>query len=109
MEKRKPHYELQKIKKFFSRSVTRVITKIARKGAVSLGYMDEEDILIVIGRLGSDHFYKSMTSYLNHKIWQDVYRYRDDDDNDIYIKLQLSEDGKMAVLIQMKKDEGSDE
>ena len=74
-----------------------------------MGYMDEGDILPVIHRLGPEHFYKSMTSYHNHKIWQDVYRYRDDDHRALYIKLQLSVDGKKAVLIQMKKDEGSDE
>ena len=73
-----------------------------------MGYMDDDDIQGVIGRLCSEHFVKSMTAYQDHKIWQDVYRYQDDD-KALYIKLQLSVDGEQAVLIQMKKDEGSDE
>lgn len=73
-----------------------------------MGYMDEDDIVSVIDRLCSDHFYKSMTTYQNHTIWQDVYRYRDENDIPLYIKLQLSVDGGKAVLIQMKRDKGSD-
>jgi len=50
-----------------------------------------------------------MTTYENPQIWQDVYKYDDENDNSLYIKLQLSADRKKAVLIQMKNDEGSDE
>jgi len=107
MEKRKPHYDLTIIKRFFGSISTRLITQEARKGAVSVGYMDEDDILSAVKRLCSDHFYKSMTSYRSHRIWQDVYRYRDDNDIPLYIKLQLSQDGGKAILIQMKRDEGS--
>lgn len=71
--------------------------------------MNEDDLLSVVKRLCSDYFYKSMTSYDNHKIWQDVYRYRDEDDIPLYIKVQLSPDGENAVLIQLKRDEGSEE
>ncbi len=109
MEKRKPHYGLDRFRELFRRESTRVITATAYKGAVSMGIMDENDILAVIDRLYSQHFYKSMTTHSNHKIWQDVYRYHDDEGNALYIKLQLSPDKTKAVLIQMKKDEGSDE
>ena len=54
MEKRKPHHDLQKFKKLFFTSATRVITKIAQKGAASMGYMDMEDIQKVLKRLGPD-------------------------------------------------------
>jgi motility quorum-sensing regulator/GCU-specific mRNA interferase toxin len=108
MEKRKPHYDLKKFKKLFSGPKSRVITRAAQKGAASIGYMDMDDIQTVLKKLGPEHFYKSMTTHLNHKLWQDVYKYRDDD-NGLYIKLQLSLDGKEAVLVQMKKDEGDDE
>ncbi|WP_435549792.1 type II toxin-antitoxin system MqsR family toxin [Desulfobacterium sp. N47] len=85
MEKRKPHYDLNKFKELFCSVETRFITAAARKGAVTMGYMDEEGIIAVINRLCSEHFYKSMTTHVNHKIWQDVYRYQDDEDNDLYI------------------------
>ncbi len=107
-EKRRPHYVLSNLKVLFRIEKTRVITQQAYKGATSEGYMSVEDIGEVIERLCSEHFYKSMTSYQDYKIWQDVYRYQDGDKS-LYIKLQLSVDGDKAVLIQMKRDEGSDD
>jgi motility quorum-sensing regulator/GCU-specific mRNA interferase toxin len=107
-EKQKPHYVLSKLKAFFECRTTRHITAITHKGAVSMGYMDDDDIQSVISRLCSEHFYKSMTAYKNHKVWQDVYKFQDGD-KALYIKLQLSVDGGKAILIQMKRDEGRDE
>lgn len=108
MEKPKPHYDLKKLKKFFSSEATRVITATAQKGAAALGYMDEDNIAEVINRLCAQHFYKSMTSYHNSQMWQDVYKFKDEEKN-LYIKLQLSVDKTQTVLIQMKRDEGGDE
>lgn len=107
MEKRKPHYDLKTLKKFFNNEATRIITQVARQGAVTLGYMDEEAIAEVIEKLCSQHFYKSMTTHKNNQIWQDVYKYKDDEKK-IYIKLQLSINEKQTILIQFKKDEEGD-
>ncbi|KAF0183098.1 MAG: motility quorum-sensing regulator / GCU-specific mRNA interferase toxin [Nitrospirae bacterium] len=108
MEKRKPHYALTKFKKLFSDEKTRIITKTARRGAVPMGYMNEFDILEITDKLCSDHFVKSMTTYADSTVWQDVYKYKDEDNN-LYIKLQLSADKKQAVLIQLKEDTGGNE
>jgi motility quorum-sensing regulator/GCU-specific mRNA interferase toxin len=108
MEKRKPHYDLKKLKKLFSNEAPRFITATAQKGAAALGYMDEDDIVEVINKLCSQHFYKSMTTHHNSQIWQDVYKIKDDE-KDLYIKLQLSADKRKTVLIQFKQDEGGDE
>ena len=108
VEKRKPHYDIKKLKKFFARESTRMITKTAQKGAASLGYMDEEDIIEVINKLFAQHFYKSMTTYQNSQVWQDVYKFKDNEKK-LYIKLQLSLDNSKTVLIQFKRDEGGDE
>ncbi|MBN1382691.1 MAG: type II toxin-antitoxin system MqsR family toxin [Deltaproteobacteria bacterium] len=108
-EKRKPHYELSRFKTLFQSEDTRFITKQAHKGAVSQGYMAIEDIEGVIDKLCPHHFYKSMTTYENYKVWQDVYKLTDEEKR-LYIKIQFSVDEpKKAILIQMKKDEGSDE
>ena len=108
MEKRKPHYDLKTFKVLFASVSTRIITKKARSNAVTLGYMNEDDMVSVIDQLGMAHFHKSMTSYYDYTIWQDVYRYQDDKDNHLYIKVQFSVDGKKAILIQIKRDEGSE-
>ncbi|MBW1778124.1 MAG: type II toxin-antitoxin system MqsR family toxin [Deltaproteobacteria bacterium] len=109
MEKRRPHYPLETFKRLFFSERSRIITQTAREGAVTMGYMDDDDIMAVISRLGTKQFVKSMTTYKNHRIWQDVYQYEDENDNILYIKVQLSSDYKKAILVQMKKHEGSDE
>ena len=67
MEKFNPTYSLEKFKHSdFS------ITKTANRTAQELGFY-EKDIRYVVSTMELKHFYKSMTSYANHKIWQDVY------------------------------------
>lgn len=109
MEKRKPHYNLSKLKKLFASSEnTRIITNKAKKGATSLGYMDDESMLEVVACLEMSHFKKSMTVYTNNKLWQDVFIIQHGDCS-LYIKIQESTDGQSAILIQFKKDDGADQ
>lgn len=67
MEKFNPSYSLTEFK-----SSNYSITKTAKITARDLGF-DMEGINKVISTMELKHFYKSMTSYANHKIWQDVY------------------------------------
>ena len=48
------------------------ITRSAEKTALDLKF-NRNDIRKVVSSMERNHFYKSMTSYANHKIWQDVY------------------------------------
>jgi motility quorum-sensing regulator/GCU-specific mRNA interferase toxin len=107
MEKRKPNYDLNKIKSLLSSEDTREVSGLSRRGAVSVGCMDAESMLSVIEKLTRKHFYKSMTVIGNSKIWQDVYKIADEDKS-LYIKVQLSADRKKAVIVQFKEDEGGD-
>lgn len=67
MEKSNPSYSLSEFKASnFS------ITRTAIRTAQELGFY-EEDIRKIVSTMELKHFYKSMTSYANHKIWQDVY------------------------------------
>ena len=67
MEKFNPSYSLIEFK-----SSNYSITKTAKITARDLGF-DMNGINEVISTMELKHFYKSMTSYANHKIWQDVY------------------------------------
>lgn len=67
MEKFNPTYNLDEFK-----NSDFEITRTANKSAADLGF-DEIDIRRIIKTMKSNQFYKSMTSYANHKIWQDVY------------------------------------
>ena len=102
MEKRKPHYVLEEIKELLSDENSRIITRRDRKEAVSLGYADDESMVERVQELHRSEFDKSMTSYKNVKLWQDVYKTWDGDMG-LYIKLQKSPDGK-GVIVSFKKD-----
>ena len=67
MEKSNPSYSLTEFKNSNFR-----ITITAQTTAAKLGF-DDNDIRKVVSTMELKHFYKSMTSYANHKIWQDVY------------------------------------
>ncbi len=99
---RKAHYELDEIKKLLERGA-RVINQSAFKTAVSLGYASEEEIVARVKKLKYSEIYKTMTSHFKHKIWHDVYKTADVDVK-LYIKLQISEDGK-GVVISFKEAE----
>ena len=67
MEKFSPTYDLEEFKKSDFE-----ITKTAQETARNLGF-DKKSVHEVISTMSKKHFYKSMTSYANHRIWQDVY------------------------------------
>lgn len=67
MEKFTPTYNLDKFK-----NSQFDITRTADRTARELGFY-EEDIRLIVSTMKNEQFYKSMTSYANHKIWQDVY------------------------------------
>lgn len=67
MEKFNPTYSLEEFKHSDFE-----ITKTAQITALELEF-DENDIRAIVLTMEPQHFYKSMTSYANHKVWQDVY------------------------------------
>ena len=67
MEKFNPTYSLEEFKHSDFE-----ITTTAQKTASDLGF-DKIGIHDVVSTMELRHFYKSMTSYADHKVWQDVY------------------------------------
>jgi len=102
MSSLKPTYDLLQIKKILCDSASVYITTVAFRGAVELGYMDEEAIISVLEDLGNEDFYKTMPAEKIPGFWQDVYHFCDGQ-NKIYIKLQLSPDGKKVVVVAFKR------
>ena len=72
MEKLRPTYDLDAIKSAFASIETLAITTSALSDAISLGY-DRNGIVAVIASVKRPMFQKSMTSYADHRVWQDVY------------------------------------
>ncbi len=67
MDKYTPTYNLDSFKKS-----KYGIKQSALFGAAAMGF-ELKDILQAVDSMLPEHFYKSMTSYQNHQIWQDVY------------------------------------
>ncbi|ARU54298.1 VapC toxin [Oleiphilus messinensis] len=97
MEKRTPHCKLAIVKGLVEQGKLRV-TRSAIEGATLLG-LDQDDIERTIMNLKSSDFYKSMTTYADHNIWQDVYR-PNTSSADIYLKLTVVED---VLVISFKE------
>ena len=63
--------------------------------------MNDTDVVAVVQGLTISDFDKSMTSYADHRIWQDVYRPVVGGD-ELYVKFTLDAQGAY-VLISFKK------
>ena len=72
MEKRTPHCRLVLVKALVAAGKVGV-THSARQGATAMG-LALSDMLEVVMALTPADFYKSMTTHLDHTIWQDVYQ-----------------------------------
>lgn len=70
-EKRKPTYALDTFIAW-ARGDGFTVTRTALQSAIALGFT-RADMVGIIGTMMPSHFYKSMTSYADHRVWQDVY------------------------------------
>lgn len=72
MEKHTPHYPLTEIQGQMTTLQAMNLTISARTGIRAAG-MGQADALAVIQGLTRRSFYKSMTTHVDHRVWQDVY------------------------------------
>ena len=72
MEKRRPTYDLEAIRAALASVETLAITSSALRDAIALGF-DRAGVVETIARIERRMFYKSMTTFADHRIWQDVY------------------------------------
>ena len=68
-------------------------------GGIAMGLTDVE-MLAVIASLTRHNFYKSMTTYNNHRVWQDVYHGNCPNGLIAYIKLTMVAN---RIVIQFKE------
>jgi len=72
MEKRRPTYDLEAIKAALGTVETLAMTSSALHDAIALGF-DRAGVAETIGGIERQMFYKSMTTFADHRVWQDVY------------------------------------
>jgi motility quorum-sensing regulator / GCU-specific mRNA interferase toxin len=102
MEKRRASYDLDEVKAAFVNPIALAITASAFSDALSLGY-DRSSIAEVVAGIDRKMFYKSMTTFTDHLVWQDVY-YVPVDGMVLYIKFQA--DVIAAFKIMSFKEQG---
>ncbi|KHD10581.1 hypothetical protein PN36_09265 [Candidatus Thiomargarita nelsonii] len=71
------------------------MTRTARQTRVNLA-LSLEDVVFIIQSLTSRNFYKSMTTYADHRVWQDVYHFKFNQIN-LYIKFMMDEKGYLII------------
>jgi motility quorum-sensing regulator / GCU-specific mRNA interferase toxin len=96
MEKRTPHCKLSAVKVMLEAGKVRT-TMSALEGA-ALG-LDFSGVMDIVMALTPKDFYKSMTSYDNHRIWQDVYRPATHV-GEVYLKLIVTDE---VLIISFKE------
>jgi motility quorum-sensing regulator/GCU-specific mRNA interferase toxin len=99
MEKGTPHYLLDTIKEVVAARNVMAFTNTAEAGIAAMDLSFEQAIAVVLA-LTRANFYKSMTTYADHRVWQDVYHALCPNGRMAYIKFTL-QDG--AVVIQFKE------
>ena len=72
MEKSQPTYDLEAFKAAFSSVERLAVTGTALRSAAALGF-GRTEIVATIQTMKREHFYKSMTAYADHRLWQEVY------------------------------------
>jgi motility quorum-sensing regulator/GCU-specific mRNA interferase toxin len=100
MEKRRAHYPLEKVKEYVQNNGITAFTMTARRNAFSMGMTQSEMIAVVLS-LSGNGFYKSMTSYHDATLWQDVYHALTPGGRTAYIK--ITDPGTGHPVIQFKE------
>jgi len=99
MEKRAAHYPLSEVKALIE--ADRVYaTGTAFKGARDVGINDLMGMCKVVMDLTNANFHKSMTSFADHTIWQDVYHAKAPRGADVYLKLSIIDD---VLIVSFKE------
>jgi motility quorum-sensing regulator/GCU-specific mRNA interferase toxin len=97
MEKRTPHCQLSVVKRLIEEGKVRS-TYSALTGGAAMGF-DFGGMVAVVLALTAKDFYKSMTTYADHRIWQDVYR-PTTNAGDVYLKLTVIDD---VLIVSFKE------
>lgn len=103
-EKRKPTYDIEAFKATFSSVEKLAITGKALRSAAELGF-GREEIVGIIQTIQRQHFYKSMTSYADSRLWQDVYHVPSPIGT-LYIKFTSDVVTEFLLLSFKEKDDG---
>lgn len=101
MEKRTPHYRLEEVQEVVARRGIAAFSRTARLNGYEMGLTDA-DMLAVVCSLGRGDFYKSMTAFADHTLWQDVYHAMTPVGKVAYIKVSRPDSGRPVIQFKEK-------
>ncbi|XVJ49858.1 type II toxin-antitoxin system MqsR family toxin (plasmid) [Pseudomonas sp. UBT] len=96
MEKYTPHYDLAVVKADMRRLGAQAFTRAARDSGKNLD-LDISEMQAVVFELQNRMLYKSMTTYADHRVWQDVYHIHSHG-LEIYIKVTYCSGSNPPVI-----------
>ncbi len=100
MEKKRPHYPLAQVKEHIKEKGIGAFTLTALRNGFAMGLTQAEMIEVIL-TLSGGRFYKSMTSYHDTALWQDVYHAPTPGGRMAYIK--ITDPGTGHPVIQFKE------
>ncbi|MBV4550479.1 type II toxin-antitoxin system MqsR family toxin [Pseudomonas sp. SWRI102] len=103
MEKSTPHYDLAVVKAKVLRLGSKAFTLSAQEGGRRMS-LSTARMLRIIASLEYRMLHKSMTTYADHRVWQDVY-HTAFQDREIYIKVTYRPGGGHPVVSFKEKDQ----
>ena len=103
-EKRTPAYDLDAFKRAFPRSNGVSVTTTALRSAATLG-LTRSGIGEIVRTMERRQFYKSMTSYADNRVWQDVYHVPSQF-GVLYVKFTAGELTEFLLLSFKERDDG---
>jgi motility quorum-sensing regulator/GCU-specific mRNA interferase toxin len=103
MEKSTAHYDLAVVKAETRRLGSKAFTLSAREGGRRMS-LSLAQMLRIVHLLEDRMLHKSMTTYADHRIWQDVY-HATFQDREIYIKVSYRPGGGHPVVSFKEKNQ----
>ncbi|MEO6677523.1 MAG: type II toxin-antitoxin system MqsR family toxin [Pseudomonas sp.] len=102
MEKNTPHYDLAVVKAEVVRLGRKAFTRRAMESGSDMGF-NVRQMIDAICALERRMLFKSMTTYVDHRVWQDVY-HTTFHGLEIYIKVSYRLGGGHPVVSFKEKD-----
>lgn len=99
MEKRTPHCKLGVVKALIGENKV-TATASAAAGAAAVGITSLQGMCDVVLSLTTANFYKSMTTHMDHTVWQDVYHGQTAEGIAVYVKLTVVDD---VLIVSFKE------
>ena len=104
-EKKKPTHDLEAFREAFATVEALKVTGTAIRDAAALN-LGRQEIVDIIQTMRPAHFYKSMTSHADYRVWQDVYHVASEA-GVLYVKFTADDAGTSFYLLSFKeKDNG---